>query len=374
MTQGLPERPPPGHAAHALRHFVRDAVVFDDYRIAEGMVIPQGALRRRYHPETCPTLPQQLARLTRGDTTAVLAFVRRYGLLGYAALAAAVGRGAPSDAAGDPLGWIWAHAETVALCLHLTYGLQAGDDAALQHVLRAVQLPQPPQTEGGPQLMLPAVWDQPRVPFHWASPLHSPEDWRTYARAIRRDVLNAHLHGIHPQCVEREGREQAGCHFQALLAVVYWHLLHVSLHGVVHRCAEPSCQACFVPTRRTQRFCPAEAPARGSRCAMRDVRMLSDLLLTGDDWSPGALRPYAEERQERMRRLRFCNAVATTLRGEFGPEARERRRRAQARMQAEPELALWRRGSLAGLDTVPAAAFDEHVYARLFSPAVRVDA
>ena len=68
MTQGLPERPPLGHAMHALRHFVRDAVVFDDYTIAEGMVVPQGALRRRYHPETCPTLPQQLARLTRGDT------------------------------------------------------------------------------------------------------------------------------------------------------------------------------------------------------------------------------------------------------------------------------------------------------------------
>ena len=138
--------------------------------------------------------------------TAVLAFVRTYGLLGYAALAAAVGRGAPSDAAGDPLGWIWAHAETVALCLHLTYGLQAGDDAALQHRLRAVQLPQPPQTVSGPQLMLPAVWDQPRVPFHWASPLHSPEDWRTYARAIRRDVLNAHLHGIHPQLRRARGQ------------------------------------------------------------------------------------------------------------------------------------------------------------------------
>jgi hypothetical protein len=272
MTQGLPERPPPGHAARALRHFVRDAVVFEDYRIAEGMVVPQGARRRRYHPETCPTLPQQLARLTRGDTTAVLAFVRTYGLLGYASLAAAVGRGAPNDAAGDPLGWIWAQAETVALCLHLTYGLQAGDDAALQHRLRAVQLPQPPQTEGGPQLVIPAVWDQPRVPFPWASPLHSPEDWRTYARAIRRDVLNAHLLGIHPQLVERGGRDQAGCHFQALIAVVYWHLLHVSIHGVVQRCAEPTCQACFVQTRRTQRFCPAEAPARASRCARRARR------------------------------------------------------------------------------------------------------
>ena len=288
MTQGLPERPPLGHAMHALRHFVRDAVVFDDYTIAEGMVVPQGALRRRYHPETCPTLPQQLARLARGDTIAVLAFVRTYGLLGYAALAAAVGRGAPSDTAGDPLGWIWAHAETVALCLHLTYGLQAGDDAALQHRLRAVQLPQPPQTVSGPQLMLPAVWDQPRVPFHWASPLHSPEDWRTYARAIRRDVLNAHLHGLHPQLVEREGREQPGCHFQALLPVVYWHLLHLSVHGVVQRCAEPSCQACFVPTRRTQRFCPAEAPARGSRCARRARRQATHTRRVQPDDGPAA--------------------------------------------------------------------------------------
>jgi len=38
--------------------------------ITEGMVVPQGALRRRYHPETCPTLLQQLARLTRGDAPA----------------------------------------------------------------------------------------------------------------------------------------------------------------------------------------------------------------------------------------------------------------------------------------------------------------
>jgi hypothetical protein len=272
MVQGQPGRPPAGHALRAPRHFMRDAVVYEDYTIAEGMVLPQGALRRRYHPETCPALPQQLARLARGDTPAVLAFVRTYGLLGYAALAAAVGRGGPSAAAGDPLGWIWAQAETVAWCLHLTYGLQAGDDAALQQRLRAWQLPQPPQADGGPQLLVPAVWDQPRVSIRWASPLHSPEDWRRYARAMRRDVLNAQLLGVLPQLVDRGGQEHPGCHFQALIAMVYWHLLHISVHGVVQRCAEASCQACFVQTRRTQRFCPAEAPARVSRCALRARR------------------------------------------------------------------------------------------------------
>jgi hypothetical protein len=272
MEQGQPGRQSPGHEPRATRRFLSDAVVFEDYAPSEGMVIPQGAIRARYRPETCPELPQKLARLSRGDTAAVLTFVRTYGLLGYAQLAAAVGRRDHSHAPGDPLAWIWAQAETVALCLLLTYGLQAGDDAALQHGLRALQLPQPPQTDGGPLLIVPAVWDQPRVHLPWSSPLHSPEDWRTYARHIRREVLNAHLLGIRPQLVDRGATDHPGCQFQALIAMVYWHLLQVSAQGVVQRCAEASCRACFVQTRRTQRFCPAEEPARDSRCAVRARR------------------------------------------------------------------------------------------------------
>ena len=106
---------------------------------------------------------------------------------------------------------------------------------------------------------------------------------------------------------------------------------------------------------------------QGLSVALRDVRILSELLLDGEDWSPAALRPYAEERTERMRRLRFCAVVATTLRGEFGPEAPGRRCRARARMQAEPELGLWRRAGLAGPDSVPMSAFDHRVYERLFA-------
>jgi hypothetical protein len=269
MEQGQPGRQSPGHEPRGTRRFLRDAVVFEDYAIHEGMVIPQGTIRVRYGPETCPELPQKLARLARGDAAAALAFIRTYGLLGYAQLAAAVGRGEPSHAPGDPLAWIWAQAETVALCLLLTYGLQAGDDAALQHGLRALQLPQPPQLEGGPRLIVPVVWDQPRVHVCWPSPLHSPEDWRTYARHIRREVLNAHLMGILPQLVERGRTDHPGCQFQALIAMVYWHLLQVAARGVVQQCAEASCRAFFVQTRRTQRFCPAEEPARDSRCAVR---------------------------------------------------------------------------------------------------------
>jgi hypothetical protein len=272
MAQDQLGRRPPEEELPVTQRFLTDAVVFDDYAINEGMIIPQGAIRTRYHPETCPALPQQLARVSRGDTAAALAFVRTYGLLGYAQVAATVGRQAHSNAPGDPLPWIWAQAETVALCLLLTYGLQTGDDATLQHGLRAVQLPQSPHADSGPRLIIPAVWDQPRVHVCWPSPLHSPEDWRTYARVIRREILNAHLLGVRPQLVDGGAMDHSGCQFQALLAVVYWHLLHLAVQGGVQRCAEASCRAFFVPTRRTQRFCPPEAPARHSRCAVRAWR------------------------------------------------------------------------------------------------------
>ena len=104
---------------------------------------------------------------------------------------------------------------------------------------------------------------------------------------------------------------------------------------------------------------------QGLSVALRDVRILSGLLNATEDWSPAALRPYVEERAERLRRLRFCNAMATTLRGEFGEGPRERRRRARALMQAEPELGLWRRATMAGPESVPASAFDKAVYERL---------
>src|SRR5215471_7867219 len=159
MAQDQPGRRPPEDELRVTQRFLTDVVVFDDYGIDEGMIIPHGTIRTRYHPETCPELPQQLARVSRGDTAAALAFVRTYGLLGYAQVAAAVGHHAHRDTPGDPLSWIWAHAETVALCLLLTYGLQTGDDATLQHGLRAVHLPQPPHADGGPRLIIPAVWD-----------------------------------------------------------------------------------------------------------------------------------------------------------------------------------------------------------------------
>ena len=85
---------------------------------------------------------------------------------------------------------------------------------------------------------------------------------------------------------------------------------------------------------------------QGLSVALRDVRVLSELLLAGEDWSPAALRPYAEERAERMRRLRFCKrsrprcAASSAQRRESGAAGRGRVCR-RSRNSASGDARTW---------------------------------
>jgi 2-polyprenyl-6-methoxyphenol hydroxylase-like FAD-dependent oxidoreductase len=99
----------------------------------------------------------------------------------------------------------------------------------------------------------------------------------------------------------------------------------------------------------------------GLSLALRDVSVLSKLLIQNQDWSPEGLMPYAEERRERMRRLRFTAALVASLASEFGPEAAERRRRFGRRMQegSDAQLKFALAATTLGPDNVPAFAFED---------------
>jgi menaquinone-9 beta-reductase len=107
----------------------------------------------------------------------------------------------------------------------------------------------------------------------------------------------------------------------------------------------------------------------GLSITYRDVRMVSDLLLGSGDWSPAALRPYAEERAERMRRLRFAASIQAALDMEFGPQARERRRRHFERSAGDPSLGLHGLAVMAGPEAAPAEYFTEQSRARVLGRA-----
>lgn len=96
---------------------------------------------------------------------------------------------------------------------------------------------------------------------------------------------------------------------------------------------------------------------QGLSIALRDVRLVSEAIL-GSGWDHSSFRPYAEERLERMRRLRILARFVTTLRAEFGEEARVRRQRASQRTRVEKMLSPLS-ASLIGPERLPAAAFEQ---------------
>ena len=95
---------------------------------------------------------------------------------------------------------------------------------------------------------------------------------------------------------------------------------------------------------------------------------MSELLAGSDDWRTELFAPYAEERRERMRRLRLASRFATHLFARFGPEARERRQRARARMRENPEIVSLLLAVFMGPERVPAEIFTPEYVEGVFAP------
>lgn len=107
---------------------------------------------------------------------------------------------------------------------------------------------------------------------------------------------------------------------------------------------------------------------QGLSITYRDVRIVRDILLANDDWSnPEIFAPYAEERAERMRKLRFAAKMQSIYHNEFGEEATARRKRAADRRAADPTLQLPLIATLIGPEKVPAPLFDDSVLEKLFA-------
>jgi 2-polyprenyl-6-methoxyphenol hydroxylase-like FAD-dependent oxidoreductase len=102
---------------------------------------------------------------------------------------------------------------------------------------------------------------------------------------------------------------------------------------------------------------------QGLSIALRDARTVSDVLLAGDDWSPGAFADYAAERAERMRRLAISARITTEIRCTFTDEGRARRGRWFAAFLADPLMLNQIVAILAGPETAPAEAFTEEAVA-----------
>jgi 2-polyprenyl-6-methoxyphenol hydroxylase-like FAD-dependent oxidoreductase len=106
---------------------------------------------------------------------------------------------------------------------------------------------------------------------------------------------------------------------------------------------------------------------QGLSISHRDVRVVSDILKASRDWSPTALKPYAEERKERMRRLRTAGRFAAVRDCEFDARAHARREIIRAKTLTDPVVIGLALAPIIGPENVPAEAFSEEALAAALS-------
>jgi 2-polyprenyl-6-methoxyphenol hydroxylase-like FAD-dependent oxidoreductase len=106
---------------------------------------------------------------------------------------------------------------------------------------------------------------------------------------------------------------------------------------------------------------------QGLSIALRDVRIVTDILRGGSDWSTAAFVRYGEERRERMRRLRVTARIKTDLVATFTPAGAARRRAYNAIWQTDPVLAAPQVAPLVGPDNVPTELFSQPTIDRILA-------
>jgi 2-polyprenyl-6-methoxyphenol hydroxylase-like FAD-dependent oxidoreductase len=107
---------------------------------------------------------------------------------------------------------------------------------------------------------------------------------------------------------------------------------------------------------------------QGLSVALRDARMIRDILLDGEDWSQDAFTPYVEERAERMRRLRFAAQVFTDAHLPLGPGGVPERRRRKNMMTQDPDLFMVIAAMTCGPELAPESSFANGVREKLLAP------
>jgi 2-polyprenyl-6-methoxyphenol hydroxylase-like FAD-dependent oxidoreductase len=106
---------------------------------------------------------------------------------------------------------------------------------------------------------------------------------------------------------------------------------------------------------------------QGLSIAMRDVRLVAEVVRAGAHRSVAGFAPYVEERRERMRRLRVAASVATDVMATFTPAGAARRKAYNAVWRDDPVLGGVRLVPQLGPENVPAEAFSPQTVARILA-------
>lgn len=107
---------------------------------------------------------------------------------------------------------------------------------------------------------------------------------------------------------------------------------------------------------------------QGLAVAVRDVRMVVDVVRAGEHLRPGGFADYVAERRERMRRLRLLSFVDTCVLSRFDDIGRETRVEWQTRVNEDATAAAFVFAKALGVDDFPPEVFDVDTVRELVGP------
>jgi menaquinone-9 beta-reductase len=105
----------------------------------------------------------------------------------------------------------------------------------------------------------------------------------------------------------------------------------------------------------------------GLASALRDARLITEIMCSSSDWSPRAFTPYVAERAQRMQRLHSSAAVMARLYASFTDDSRAMRRRAMDLMNDNQAYAVFLAVSTMGPDRAPEMQFFDYMSERLLA-------
>jgi hypothetical protein len=105
----------------------------------------------------------------------------------------------------------------------------------------------------------------------------------------------------------------------------------------------------------------------GLSITYRDVRVVTDILSATPAGQAPDFRPFAEERAERMRRLRFAAKLTSILDMEFGEDAARRRLSYHERRAQDPSLGMAGFAVMAGPEMPPPEVFTDAFQQRVLN-------
>ena len=261
-------------ARHHLKHSIFDDFqpngpvewpVHENYRIEHAVLLPAGEIVHRYDPLSEQQIAAELGKLSAGDEQGIIRFAMNWGLLGWR------GSRVPSEE-GDPIPWVWSHADNVRFVLQLFDYLQNRDGDGLRQFLDAHNLADLRDQEDTFIFKIGAELES----------LPMDMDPATRAELIITTTINTYLEGVNHRVdiapSTTHGVSEVGFRLRPycpnLLTAVYWHLANiVTENRRLRRCRDHTCGALFAVTDRRQQYCPPPphwTGKRGSPCAARD--------------------------------------------------------------------------------------------------------